>query len=438
MRFDFFRRPESRHSEDGDHAAVAAETIPSTQGDAGGFVTYALHLDAQKRVRGYRLAWRTASQNGESNASQNFRSLISCIAMNLNTPKTGWRLGGLVLFFDLTADGLFLEELQALPPVNVVLCIGMDMLMAGDIRPMLQFLHAQGYGFMLCGANMLPEDPEALVLITHMDVGEGCPDLVASLNQERKPGMPVIQPIATRMASWQAFDACAARADVFVPGSQAIAAANETGASLQPEAMLIVRLMQMIQRNEDVRTIEAALKHDVALTYRLLRHINSPAFGIGVEIQSLHHAVPMLGYSPLFRWLSMLLATSNKASLAFMTKKAIMRGRFVELMGQGLLAPDDADNLFVVGMFSLIDRLLDVSMEEVLDKVQLSEAVQQAILTRTGIYGHFLALAESCEVDASKAAELSESLFMSADKVNAAHLSALAWAQDVSPAEVTY
>jgi c-di-GMP-related signal transduction protein len=192
----------------------------------------------------------------------------------------------------------------------------------------------------------------------------------------------------------------------------------------------------MIQRNQDVREIEAVLKRDAALTYRLLRYINSPAIGVGVEIHSLRHAVTMLGYAPLFRWLSVLLAMSNaKASAPFMMKKAILRGRFVELMGKGMLPASDADNLFVVGMFSLIDRLLGVPMREVLGKVQLSEAVQQAILAREGAYGPFLALAESCEEDGARAAGLAEALFMSADQVNAAHLSALAWAQDLGPAE---
>jgi EAL and modified HD-GYP domain-containing signal transduction protein len=219
---------------------------------------------------------------------------------------------------------------------------------------------------------------------------------------------------------------------------QPTASANDD-ASLQPESMLIVQLMQMLQRNEDVRQIETALKHDAVLTYRLLRYINSPAVGPGVEIQSLRHAVTMLGYSPLFRWLALLLATSNAAtSVPFMTRKAITRGRAVELLGKVMLAPADADNLFVVGMFSLIDQLLGVPMEQVLAKVQLAESVQQAILTRTGVYGPFLALAESCEGDASKAARLSEDLFMSPGQVNAAQLAALVWSQDVGAAEAPY
>jgi EAL and modified HD-GYP domain-containing signal transduction protein len=110
-----------------------------------------------------------------------------------------------------------------------------------------------------------------------------------------------------------------------------------------------------------------------------------------------------------------------------------MRGRFVELMGEIMLPRGESDNLFVVGMFSLIDQLLGVPMQEVLNKVQLSDSVQQAILTRGGVYGPFLSLAEACELNTGEAARLSEALLLSADQVNAAHLSALAWSQDAVP-----
>ena len=141
-------------------------------------------------------------------------------------------------------------------------------------------------------------------------------------------------------------------------------------------------------------------------------------------------------YAALFRWLSLLLATSTKASgLAYMTKKAIVRGRFVELMGQGTLPAEESNNLFVAGMFSLIDRVLGIPMEEVLTKVQLPAAVQEAIRTRGGLYGQFVALAETCEIDASEAARLAKSVGLSAERVNASHLAAMAWAMDVDSRE---
>ena len=442
MRFDFFRRHDSGDAPAADAAAeshAAGQPAPAREPSADGFVTYALLLDTQKRVAGYRLAWHPAATQNAASGAELFKALVSCVAKHLNPPKTGWRLGHTVLFFDVTAETLAASELQALPPDNVVLCLELDALLDEDVRPILLFLREQGFRFMLRGADALPEDPELRGLVTHFDVGDGNLDLVARLRREEPPGEP-LHLIATRISSWKEFDACAVRRiDVFFDGAGIQPEKEETDRTLQPESMLIVRLMQMIQRNEDLREIEAALKHDAALTYRLLRHMNSPAIGVGVEIHSLRHAVTMLGYSPLFRWLSLLLATSDtKASPPFLMKKAILRGRFVELMGEGMLPAGEADNLFVVGMFSMIDQLLGVTMQEVLGKVQLSESVQQAILSREGMYGPFLALAESCDEDGARASQLSEALFMSTEQVNAAHLSALVWAQDVSPVDATY
>ena len=476
MPFKFFRRHEPEVAPPPAEEAIAVTvTEPAAPEPApvDGFLTYALQLDAQRHIKGYKFEWHEAS--GGANASDDFRALVRTVASNLNSGKSGWRLGKLVVYLDATVEGLAFEELQALPAKSVVLCLRLDELADKKNWPALEALRERGFGIMLCDVEALPEPPPvpvpapvtvpakpaapeaadgaepieepeapdpfgALALITHLDVRKGRKDMVDRARQMRGPGKPAIHPIATRIGSWAEFDACAARRlDAFVRGKEAIVAETKPGAALQPESVLIIRVMQMIQRNEDVRAIEAALVNDQALTARLLHHINTLTAGHNVEVHSLHHAVALLGFGPLFRWLSLLLATSTKASsLAYMTKKAIMRGRFVELMGQGALPADESNNLFVSGMFSLIDRVLGVPMEEVLAKVHLPEAVQEAVRTRGGIYGPFVALAESCEIDAADAAALATSMGLSTEKVNASHLAAMAWALDVSPAEVTY
>lgn len=387
---------------------------------SAGYLTHAVMLDLRQRVVGYRLAWREAAAPGAGKPATRLKALVDCVAEHLSPGGRGWRLGRTPLFFDVTADPSLLPSLQPLPPENVVLCVGPED-MVPEALPALQFMREHGYGLMLRRSDELPQAGPLRELLTHFDVGAGDPALLERLAQEQEEGGLPLRLIVTQ------------------PAVQPRRAAMAEDAALQPESMLIMQLMQMLQRNEDVRQIETALKHDAVLTYRLLRHINSPAIGPGVEIQSLRHAVTMLGYSHLFRWLTLLLATSNASSSApFMTRKAIMRGRAVELLGKSMLTPTDSDNLFVVGMFSLIDQLLGVPMEQVLGRVQLAESVQQAILTRGGVYGPFLALAESCERDASEAARLSEDLFMSAGQVNAAQLSALVWSQEVGAAEAPY
>jgi EAL and modified HD-GYP domain-containing signal transduction protein len=199
---------------------------------------------------------------------------------------------------------------------------------------------------------------------------------------------------------------------------------------LSPAQTMILRLMDMVKQGAGVSQLEGILKRDAALSYRLLRYINSAGFGLGCEIQSLKHAVTLMGYSPLYRWLAVLLATSSPTGYSpMLMQTAIIRGRFAELLGETFLPKTESENLFVAGMFSLLDQLLGIPMEDVLDKIQLADAVTEALLSRGGIYGPFLALAEACELHTTDVASMATSLFISANQVNDAHMSALAWAE---------
>lgn len=419
-------RPE--HASEGDQSVTV-----DGPADPEDFLTCALLLDPRKCIKGCKLSWSPGPRDDAPIASHRLRALLSCAAAHLHPPRLGWRLGRLVLLFDMSPEGLGLEELHALPPANVVLCMGRDDLMDARSRPMLLMLHRRGIGFMLRGSAELPDDPELCGILSHVDVGNGHPDSVAGLLRGASLVLPTARPVATDILSALELDACAARQlDVLIENAADLPAAHAARSVLLPETMVIVRTMQLIRRNDDLRSIEATLMQDGGLSERLLRHINSPGVGVGVPIRSLRQALAIFGYAPLFRWMSVLLAASNQAAADFMVKKAIVRGRFVELMGQGIAPPHEADHLFLAGVFSLMDRLLGVSVGDVLDHVELPEPVRIAVLSRGGLHGRLVALAESCETGGREAAALSDSVSMSANKVNAAHLAALAWAQDVA------
>jgi EAL and modified HD-GYP domain-containing signal transduction protein len=190
--------------------------------------------------------------------------------------------------------------------------------------------------------------------------------------------------------------------------------------------------MQMDKKNADIEKIESVLKRDPAMSYKLLRFINSAGFGQRREISSLRQALLLLGYAPLYRWLTLLLATANGGIYTpVLIETAIVRARLAELLGLAALGKDGADDLFVAGMFSLLDRLLGLPMAQVLDTVGLSDELMAALLSRSGIYGPYLALAEACELNSNLAGALAAALKISAQDVNNAHLSALVWTQSI-------
>lgn len=203
-----------------------------------------------------------------------------------------------------------------------------------------------------------------------------------------------------------------------------------TARKLAPAHAQIVRLLNLVRNNAELKEIEYALKQDVALSFKLLRYINSAGFGLSCEIQSFRHAVTILGYDKLNRWLSLLLVTASKDPAApSLMQAAIARGRMMELAGQGFFNKAELDNLFITGAFSLLDVLLGTPMEAVLDQMHLPEAISEALVSHDGVFGPFLELALACEGgDAERLEQQAETLQLQPESVNRAQLAALTFA----------
>ena len=205
---------------------------------------------------------------------------------------------------------------------------------------------------------------------------------------------------------------------------------GQPGKTLAPAQAQIIRVLNLVRNNADVPQIETALKQDVALSYKLLRYINSAGFGLSCEIQSFRHAVTILGYDKLHKWLSLLLVTASKDPLApAQMHVALTRARLMELLGAGMVDKGELDNLFITGAFSLLDVLLGVSMEQALDAMSLPEPILDALLGRGGAYAPFFELALATEGDdPQRVAAAAQALGLDANRVNAALLQAMSFA----------
>ncbi|MDR1934719.1 MAG: HDOD domain-containing protein [Candidatus Accumulibacter sp.] len=203
--------------------------------------------------------------------------------------------------------------------------------------------------------------------------------------------------------------------------------------AISPGQAQIIRIMNLVRKNAEVKEIEAALKQDVTLSYKLLRYINSAGFGLSCEIQSFRHAVTILGYEKLNKWLSLLLATASKDPMAqAQMHTALCRARLMEILGQGLVDKNEYDNLFITGAFSMLEVLLGITMDKVLETMSLPEAIGDALLGRGGVYGPFLDLAIACEGEDGEAiATQAGMLGLSADAFNRAMMKALSFAETI-------
>jgi EAL and modified HD-GYP domain-containing signal transduction protein len=256
----------------------------------------------------------------------------------------------------------------------------------------------------------------------------------ASQQLRRHPAKQIAAGLATR----EAFEAAQrAGLDLFEGYFFLEPQRGETSAA-SPSYSTIVNLMKLAQENAALGKIEDLVKRDATLSYKLLRYINSAGFGLSCEIQSFRHAVTVLGYQNLHRWLAVLLVTAAKqAGAAAPVISAITRGRLAELLGQDLFDPKDRDTLFIVGAFSLLHVILRMAKEKVTEQLGLPEAVSDALLRYQGPYGPILQLAELTErLDrpgaAAQALDLAASLGLSPEVLNRAQIDAVGWAETLT------
>lgn len=188
------------------------------------------------------------------------------------------------------------------------------------------------------------------------------------------------------------------------------------------EVQVVMDLIQRIDRDEPVARLDAVLRTQPALAFRLLRLINSPGFGMAVEVSSFEHAVMILGYQRLKRWLALLLAsTVDSPDLKPLMLLALRRGLLMERLQAGHGDASAQGEAFICGVFSLLDRMLGQNFMHLLQSLPVPESVRRALLDGQGPLAPSLALAVAVETERpSDIMEASEVLLLHRGEVSRA------------------
>lgn len=191
---------------------------------------------------------------------------------------------------------------------------------------------------------------------------------------------------------------------------------------------VIVDLMGQVDKEAPLEKMEATLKRDASLSFKLLRYLNSAAFGLPVEVSSFRHAMMLLGYPRLKRWLALLLTTASKDNtMRPVMWAALRRGLFLEELGKGMNDSDAKDEMFICGLFSLLDHLLKTPFAQLLQAIPMPERVRQALVDDEGPYAPYLQLVRAMEAESAfDFRDACESLMLGPAEVNHALLQALA------------
>jgi EAL and modified HD-GYP domain-containing signal transduction protein len=213
-----------------------------------------------------------------------------------------------------------------------------------------------------------------------------------------------------------------------------------SGKRLDPAKLALMKILSLVLTDATIEAIEEEFKREPALIFGLLRLVNSAAAGLSRRIGSVREAIAVLGRRQLQRWVQLLLYVSvgDNGMRGALVQLAAARGKTMELLA-GKLRPKDegfGDEAFTCGLLSVVDVILKIPMVDVVEMIQLSTRVRDALTDRRGEFGTLLRLVEAKESDDldALATLFSRIPGLNLDDLISADIRAAAWAMQLDQA----
>jgi c-di-GMP phosphodiesterase len=388
-------------------------------------------MDEKQHIIGYELFFRHSAEAESAVFEDEFKAYSSVLLNTIGGIDMQWLLGEKLAFINVNEAMLKSEFLELMPPKRTVLEILRTVTPSAETIERCHSLRKLGFKIALDNPHLSTEASALLECADYIKIDIqtlNSAELQLAFNQLH---LPPVKIIAEKVETDTQFEDCRRIGFRLFQGFHFARPETLSAKVINASFDSVLNILNTVSQDGDNQEVEAGFKKDTALSFKLLRYINSVGFGLSCEIQSINHALTILGRKQLYRWLTLLMVTAGENSTPpALMKTSITRGRLTELLGESYFEKHDRDNLFIVGVFSLLDAILKMPMETVLEKIQLPESVSEALLSREGIYGPFLQLTEACEdSDNKRILELAELLQFDASKVNECHIAALAWVE---------
>jgi EAL and modified HD-GYP domain-containing signal transduction protein len=198
----------------------------------------------------------------------------------------------------------------------------------------------------------------------------------------------------------------------------------------------LIRLLAEVTKKEiELERLREIISSDVAITYKLLRFLNSAYYYLLQKVKSVKHGVALLGEKELRNFCMLViiseLATDKPDELV---RLVLVRAKLCELLGKISDFPEsECVNLYMIGLFSLLDAMLDCPMAEILEKLPINAVVKDTLLGMENGYTDFLCLSQAFEKNQQyECAKLQDKLLLTDDQVRECYLEAVKYANNLS------
>ena len=198
--------------------------------------------------------------------------------------------------------------------------------------------------------------------------------------------------------------------------------------------MNYLRILQEVNSEDaSFKEIEKFVKQDVALTYKLLRFVNSAFFGFVKEIKSINHGLVILGLKEIKKWISLIVLNDlSREKVEELITISLIRAKMCEELAPKLKTKNDSFELFLLGLFSCLDALIDRSMFAILSKTSLPIEIKNALLSKENQYKIILDIVVTYEIgDWKEFEKMATKLKLDVSEFSSSYINSLKWVNQI-------
>jgi EAL and modified HD-GYP domain-containing signal transduction protein len=349
-------------------------------------------LKRNQTLYGYEILYRTASHRAHANIIDGDEATTQVIINSFADLGLSTIVGEAKAFINLTRNYILGKNPIPIPPNNVVFEILEDIPIDTELIDAIKCWRNQGYSFALDDVVSIKKISPILRYVHYAKVylmnihRSKLPTIVSTLLANK------VIPLAEKIETQKDFQFCSNLGFKLFQGYFFSKPNIVEGKRLESTRLVLLRSLASLQDPKvDYAYLERIIAQDASLGYKLLRLINSAQYSMAVEVKSLRQAISLIGVTHLRGWMSLLLMASLENKPHELTILALTRARMAELLSIHI-GDKRPGQYFIVGLFSVLDALMDMPMEQVLDYLPLDKEIIQALLQQKGKMGIVLKL----------------------------------------------
>ncbi|MDO6515171.1 MULTISPECIES: EAL and HDOD domain-containing protein [unclassified Neptuniibacter] len=346
-------------------------------------------FDRNQKVVAYELLYRTEDAQGHA-LFANSEATSEVILNAYTSISDSGELKRVPAFINLTRDILVEQRLPEVSKKYIVLEILEDIEPDKEVLSAVQKLHSEGYRIAMDDFVYSPKYDELLKLahIVKIDVYELSMDQVREQVKELKKHKVTL--LAEKIETHEELETCIELGFKLFQGHFLSRPKVVKGKKIQGSQVALMQLIQELQSPKATpEKLEELIMRDPALTYKLLRIVNSAGYSLVRQVESIAEAIVLLGLEQVKKWATLIAMSSNQDKPEELSRSLLIRGRMCEEVARAAKL-SNYGSYFMAGMMSGLHAMLDIERETMLEQVPLGDDIKEAVSLGQGPIGAVL------------------------------------------------